>query len=339
VQQQLIPPVVPELRSLMQPPIDMQEMAAAAATLEAGSYGYGSTKESGYGTADAAAGWRRMLLQQADAAFAPLLQPGSYSDSSTYSSAADSADVLAEATAAGSYGDAASNPDEGLGYGSTRKLLQPIEYAAGSYGSADAAPAGSYGDAASILLQELYGGSRRFLQDSTGTAAGSYGDAAATGSYGDASAITTEGLYGGSRRLLQDSTDAAGSYGDAAAAGSYGDGAATTTEGLYGGSRRLLQDSAGTAGDGDTVSGTAAVTDSNSNVVLVVDVPGMWRVLHMKDLAAVQNATAAQLCCSCCCTSAGTSCVMRYAMQCSAVSLFSIAQETAPHRMIVLCSI
>jgi hypothetical protein len=317
VHQQLIPPAVPDWRSLMQLPIDMQEMAAAA-TLETGSYGYGSTKEAGYGTADAASGWRRMLLQQADAAFAPLLQPGSYSDNSTYSSAADSFDVLAEAAAAGSYGDAATNSDEGLGYGSMRKLLQRIDHDAGSYGDADAittaglygssrrllldstvaaagsygdaAAAGSYRDAAAITPEGAYGGSRRLLQDSTSTAAGSYGDDAAAGSYGNGAAVTIEGAYGGVRRLLQDSTGTSGSYGDGAAAGSYGDAAA---EGLYGGMRRLLQDSADAAADSD---GAAALADSNSNVVLVVDVPGELHIFRLKDWAAAQNVTAAHCC-------------------------------------------
>jgi hypothetical protein len=162
----------------MQLPVDLQEAAAAA--LEVGSYGYGSITESGYGysssssEADTAAGLgssKRMLLQQTDASAAPLLQPGSYSNSSSVYAIA-----LTENAAAGSYGGPAADTDEGLGYGSARRLLQQVDATAGSYGSADATPAGSYTDAAALTAEGLYGSMRRLLQDSTG-AADSYGSA------------------------------------------------------------------------------------------------------------------------------------------------------------------
>ncbi|KAF6258704.1 hypothetical protein COO60DRAFT_1691381 [Scenedesmus sp. NREL 46B-D3] len=227
----------------MQLPVDLQETAAAAP--EAGSYGYGSTKESGYGysssitsslgAADAAAGssgWRRMLLQQADVALVSLLQPGSYRESSSlnrYGTYGGSPAALAEAAAAGSYGTAIADSNQELGYGSMRKLLQ-VDDTTGSYGNAEAAPAGSYGDAADVLAEGLYGDMRRLLQDSTGAAGG----------------------YGSMRRLLQDGARPAGSYG---------------------GMRRLLQDSTGAAGSYGGVAAQMESGRSNSHVVLVVDVP------------------------------------------------------------------
>jgi hypothetical protein len=167
LQEQLIPPVVPdtEWRSLMQLSTDLQETAAAV-SLELGSYGYGSTTESGYGYGSGTSqdSSRRMLLQQVDAASAALLlQPGSYSAETdgSYSAAA----VAEAAAAAGSYGEATANTDEALGYGGTRRLLQQGGLTSGSYGSAAAVPAGSYGDAAASTAEGMYGSMRRLLQE------------------------------------------------------------------------------------------------------------------------------------------------------------------------------